>query len=78
MIAEDRLRSFTVELYKINAIKFGEFKTKVGLMTPVYCDFRVIISYPELLVRNWQLILSSTRLRFQKRQYIICIYKNIH
>lgn len=45
-----KLRNFAVELYKINAVKFGEYKTKVGLMTPVYCDLRVIISYPKLMV----------------------------
>ncbi|KAJ8922944.1 hypothetical protein NQ315_001490 [Exocentrus adspersus] len=43
------IKSFCVELFKVNAIKFGEFKTKVGLMTPVYCDLRVIVSYPKLM-----------------------------
>ncbi|MEN6357376.1 MAG: orotate phosphoribosyltransferase [Armatimonadota bacterium] len=37
------------KIFNAGCIKFGEFKLKSGIISPVYCDFRGLVSHPALL-----------------------------
>uniref|UniRef100_A0A1B6E8N6 Uridine 5'-monophosphate synthase n=2 Tax=Clastoptera arizonana TaxID=38151 RepID=A0A1B6E8N6_9HEMI len=46
---ESKIQNLCEQLYDIGALKFGDFKMKVGAKSPVYFDLRIIISFPKVM-----------------------------
>ena len=53
------VEEFVLDMEAVAAIKFGQFTLKSGLVSPVYFDLRVLVSYPDLLMTASRLLLAA-------------------
>lgn len=50
-----------LQLFDIGAVKFGSFKLKSGIISPLYVDLRVVPSRPTLLQQVIHLMFDSVK-----------------
>ncbi|KAI6658997.1 Uridine 5'-monophosphate synthase [Oopsacas minuta] len=72
MSSSDLLNTFICKIYDIGAIQFGSFTLKSGTVSPVYVDFRLLVSYPPLMKEACELLGDMIDRELQGEFDIMC------
>ena len=61
--------SIATDLFDIGCVKFGQFKLKSGLMSPIYIDLRLLVTHPSVLRKVAQAMaakIAASGLKFDR------------
>ncbi|XP_034243615.1 uridine 5'-monophosphate synthase-like isoform X2 [Thrips palmi] len=67
---KERLNALVVKLHEINVLKFGDYKMKIGVNSPVYFDLRIIVSYPKVLAELSDLICEFAKTSLENCDHV--------
>jgi uridine monophosphate synthetase len=60
-----------LSLFEAECLKFGTFKLKTGIMSPVYFDLRVVVSFPKLMTMVSQFLWAEVE-NYKERFDSVC------